>query len=388
MLFWFNPDVGARGAWQASQRRACAGVEGSDERTWSPSKIGDVRMKPASSTLFRHGLLALAISLGAFSASAKTELIGINVAGAEFTSGELPGKHGTHYFFPPDDYFDRWDKRDIRMIRFPIKWERLQPALKGDFDDTYAELIDRMLDQAADKNMRIILDVHNYARFRGNVIGSDEVPFSAYRDLMERIAKRWHEHDGLYAYDIMNEPYGAADEHWPVAAQAGIDGVRKHDRKRPLYIEGVSWSSAARWPRYGDELLKLKDPADNMVFSAHVYIDSDASGTYSEGPAKNFDPMIGVRRVEPFVGWLKENNKRGHIGEFGIPADDERWLDAMDKLLAYLNEHCIPISYWAAGPSWGNYKLSIEPREGVERPQLDLLEKWVGKGDCKDYGPN
>lgn len=344
-------------------------------------------MKPTRFRLMRASLLAMAVGLSTGPALAKIDLIGINVAGAEFTSGELPGKHGTHYFFPPEGYFAQWQERGIRMIRFPIKWERLQPSLNGDLDDTYAELIDDMLDQAKEHDMRIILDVHNYARYRGDVIGSDEVPVSAYRDLMERIAERWKGHPALYAYDIMNEPYGSADALWPVAAQAGIDGIRKHDRKRPLYIEGASWSSAARWPRYADELLELKDPADNIVFSAHVYIDSDASGSYEDGPAKNFDPMVGVRRVEPFVDWLKEHGKRGHIGEFGIPADDERWLEAMDLLLSYLGENCIPISYWAAGPSWGNYKLSIEPREGVKRPQLDLLEKYVGKADCKDYGP-
>ncbi len=345
-------------------------------------------MKLKSSRLACGSLLAIILGLGAGPALAKIDLIGINVAGAEFTSGELPGKHGTHFFFPPEDYFERWQERGIRMIRFPIKWERLQPALKGSFDETYAELIDEMLDQAKEYEMRIILDVHNYARYRGDVIGSDEVPVEAFQDLMERIAKRWKGHSALYAYDIMNEPYGSADDLWPAAAQAGIDGVRKHDRKRPLYIEGASWSSAARWPRYADELLKLKDPANNIVFSAHVYIDSDASGSYDDGPGKNFDPMIGVRRVEPFVGWLKEHGKRGHIGEFGIPADDKRWLEAMDNLLTYLGQNCIPIAYWAAGPSWGNYKLSIEPRDGVERPQLDLLEKYVGKAQCKDYGPN
>ncbi len=349
----------------------------------------DVKMNFIAPKPLRKWLLICACGLFASPVVAKVELIGINVAGAEFTSGELPGKHGTHYFFPPEGYFEQWQKRGIRSIRFPVKWERLQPSLNGDLDETYAGLVDDMLDQAAKYDMRVILDIHNYARYRKNVIGSDEVPFSAYQDLLERVAKRWKGYKALYAYDIMNEPYGSADEHWPKAAQAGIDGVRKHDKKRPLYIEGVSWSSAARWPRHGDELLALKDPANNMVFSAHVYIDSDASGAYEKGPGKNFDPMIGVKRVEPFVEWLKKNNKRGHIGEFGIPANNPKWLTAMDNLLGYLSENCIPMSYWAAGPSWGNYKLSIEPHKDKKRPQLALLEKYAAKEtSCKDYGPN
>lgn len=347
-------------------------------------------MKRIRGKVLQRWVTLLGLGLGMIAATTQAkdfELIGINVAGAEFTGKELPGKHGTHYFFPGDNYFKYWQDKGIRNVRFPIKWERLQPALNGDLDATYAGLIDDMLDDAARHDINIILDVHNYARYRGEVIGSEAVPFDAYRDLMERIAKRWHTHSALYAYDIMNEPYGDAERYWPEAAQAGIDGVRQHDRKRPLYIEGNSWSSAARWQKYAEPLLGLKDPADNIVFSAHLYIDNDASGTYKESPAGNFDTSIGVKRAEPFIEWLQQHGKRGHIGEFGIPDTHPKWAEAAEELLTYLQRHCIPVSYWAAGPSWGKYRLSIEPKKGEDRPQMAVLEKFIGKGDCKGYGP-
>lgn len=316
------------------------------------------------------------------------DLVGLNVAGAEFTSTALPGIHGTHYFFPPSGYFEAWAAKGIQTVRFPIKWERLQPALNKGFDPIYAGLIDKMLGQAQANGIDVILDVHNYARYRDNVIGSQQVPFSAYRNLLERISQRWGSHTALYGYDIMNEPYGDADVHWPKAAQAGINGVRRYDRQKPIFIEGVSYSSAARWAWYADKLLVLNDPIDNLIFSAHVYLDPDASGTYKLPPAADFDPTIGIQRVRPFVNWLKKNNKRGHIGELGIPGDDPRWLNAMDMTLAYLQENCIPMTYWAAGPSWGNSRLSVEPtKDGREKAQWDVLKKYVGQGNCTEFGP-
>lgn len=337
----------------------------------------------------RVALLLVACGLygGAAQAQEAPDLVGLNIAGAGFASGVLPGKHGTNYFFPRKGYFAGWQAKGIRTIRFSIIWERLQPALNGELDSLYAGLLDGTFDEAAIYGMRVILDIHNYGRFRGKVIGTPEVPIAAYQDLMERIARRWGNHQALYAYDIMNEPYGAADAYWPAVAQAGIDAVRRHDRKSLLLIEGRSWSSAARWPRLNDDLLALRDPADKLVFSAHAYIDQNSSGLYKQAPGADFDPMAGVKRVEPFVQWLIEHGRRGHIGEFGVPDDDPRWLEAMDNLLAYLRRHCIPMTYWAAGPSWGKSRISVEPVKGEDKPQWAVLAKYLGQGGCAEIGP-
>lgn len=334
-------------------------------------------------------LLGLLLTVGGAASEAKNiDLIGLNVGGAAFSSGHLPGKYNTNYFFPSANYLQKWKEQGIETVRFPILWERLQSELNGDLEEPYAKLIDTFLDQAAQHDMRVILDIHNYGRYRKKIIGTPEVPISAYGDFLGRVAQRWKDHDGLYAYDIMNEPHGA-DKYWPTAAQAGIDAIRQHDTHCPLLIEGNFWSSAYKWPKFNDPLLQLKDPSDNLIFSAHLYLDKHGNGQYKEPLEDDFDTMLGVKRVTPFIEWLKKNGKRGHIGEFGIPADEPRLLEAMDNLLAHLQENCIPLTYWAAGSAWGNYKLSIEPaKDGTQRPQWDVLRKYVGKGNCSRIGPD
>ncbi|MEH6387052.1 MULTISPECIES: glycoside hydrolase family 5 protein [Pseudomonas] len=315
------------------------------------------------------------------------DLVGMNVAGAEFTPGVLPGIHGTHYFFPPPGYFQQWRDRGIRSVRFPIRWERLQPVLGDDFDPTYAGLIDNMLSQAANAQIDVILDIHDYGRYRGNLIGSPEVPYEDYQNLLERVALRWRDRTALYGYDIMNEPAGI--QTWPTAAQAAINGIRRYDMLRPIFIESAGSSSATNWPTYGNDLLDLEDPADYLIFSAHLYLDEGSRGTYPNPPGDAFDPMTGVRRASAFVEWLRKNYRRGHIGEFGVPGDDPRWLEGMDNLLAYLQEQCIPMAYWAAGHQWrDDYPLLVEPGpDGEGQPQWEVLSDYVGEGDCSVYGP-
>lgn len=314
--------------------------------------------------------------------SASLPLVQINVAGAAFGEQVVPGVLGYNYFFPTMENLEQWRIRHVKVIRFPILWERLQPRLNGEFDPAYAALIDTFLTQVNQKGMSAILDLHNYGAYRGKVLGSSEVPLSAYRDLWSRIAGRWHTKNGLHGYDLMNEPHDDADAGWPSAAQAGIDGVRSVDKTHPIYVEGRGWSSAAFWPSLNNDLLNLKDPSDRLIFSAHLYLDSNGSGTYQSGPGLLFDPLVGVNRARPFVEWLKRNGKQGHIGEFGFPADDARWAASAVLLLKYLKTQCVPVAYWAAGSMWGNYPLSIEPVNGVDRPQWKTLAPFVNSGGC------
>src|SRR5690606_32306600 len=65
----------------------------------------------------------------------------------------------------------------------------------------------------------------------------------------------------------------------------------------------------------------------------------------------------------------------------------EPLLVAMNNLLAYLNENCIPSAYWAGGPGWGDYVMAIEPRDGEDRPQMRVLQQNLNN-DCAEYGPH
>jgi endoglucanase len=308
-------------------------------------------------------------------------LVHLNVAAAGWGGSVVPGKENTNYVFPSTTYLNKWQKAGIRVIRFSILWERLQPKQLDKFDSVYAKRIDTFLAQAAERNMGVIIDIHNYGRYYDQIIGTNAVPTSSYKNLMKRVAQRWANNPGVHGYDLMNEPYGDANDHWKVNAQAGIDGIRMYDKVHPIYVEGRSWSNTSMFPDLNGDLLLLKDPIDNLVFSSHLYLDEGSSGAYSNPISGAFDPMIGVNRAKPFVEWLIRNKKRGQLGEFGVPDNDPRWLKAMDNLLSYLNQKCVPLAYWAAGPWWGNDPLAIEPINGIMRPQWPVLSKWIKAGN-------
>lgn len=303
---------------------------------------------------------------------------GVNLAGAEF------GKIGTdHYGYPTTAELDYFKSKGLTLFRLPFKWERLQPELNGALDAKELKSMRTFVDEAAKRNLLVILDMHNYARRHvgdsTHIINNGVITAAQVADAWQKIATEFKSYKNIWGYGLMNEPYNMPTKTaWFDIAQVIINSVRKVDTKTPILVGGDFWSSASRWQELSYHLKDLKDPNNNLIFEAHVYFDEDASGSYKRSyEEEKAHENVGVDRVKPFVAWLKKNNKRGFVGEYGIPDNDERWFPILEKTLAYLKENGVNGTYWAAGPRWGKYILSVEPRDGKDRPQITSLAKFT-----------
>lgn len=352
-------------------------------------KKGIIPKKPLNSVKKISTLFSF-IALAGFgytqNVSANVELVSLNLSAAGFGGSVIPGTYNTNYTYPDESYFKSWSERGIKMIRFPILWERMQTSAFAPLDKNQVALLKQTLDYAEKYKISVIVDVHNYGRYYGKIIGQ-EVSYESYVDFMGRLVSTFNSHNSVIGWDIMNEPHDMPEGNWPKAAQLAINKIRTIDSSRYIFVEGEAWASSAEWQTYNSGLATLQDPSNRLVFEAHTYFDEGGGGQYASSNMANFDSEVGVVRVKPFVEWLKANNLRGYIGEFGIPDTDPRWNAAMSKMLTYLSANCIPASYWAAGPWWGNYSLAIEPIDGKERPQWTTLKGFVG-ASCSDFGPN
>ena len=54
-----------------------------------------------------------------------------------------------------------------------------------------------------------------------------------------------------------------------------------------------------------------------------------------------------------------------------------RWNETLDLFLGYLQENGINGTYWAAGPWWDSYFMAITPKDGKDRPQMPIIEKYT-----------
>ena len=115
-------------------------------------------------------------------------MVGVNWAGAEFAYGKFPGEEGTHFHWPNAESLDYYAGKGITLIRLPFAWERLQPELNGPLDEKYLAGMVRSVKLIGDRKMKVALDMHNYARYRLELIGSEKVPNDAFRDVWQKLA--------------------------------------------------------------------------------------------------------------------------------------------------------------------------------------------------------
>lgn len=352
-------------------------------RTLSVSSTGFSQPQPGSS----------APAPGNVAPGNPINLVGVNLAGAEFSAGNsasasLPGRYQIHYIYPGEADFKRYADMGMKLVRLPFRWERIQPKLNTELNAAELGRLMTTLDHARKHDVQVILDMHNYYRYFGKLIASKDVPISTFADSWRRITRKVANHPAVYGYGLMNEPHSTNGK-WPEAALAASKAIREIDRTRWIYVAGDRWSSAYHWPSYNTRLVNdpwMRDPKNNLVYEAHLYLDKDFSGTYADRRAV-YSPNIGVDRAKPFVEWLRKHRLRGFIGEHGAPDYSPSAIVATDNLLKYLGQNCIPSTYWAAGPWWNDYALSLDVKSGKARPQLPALRKHASNKSCASIGP-
>ncbi len=303
------------------------------------------------------------------------QLVGVALSGAAFGPSILPGKHGTNYIYPAESYYKKYAEQGLKLVRLPFLWERIQPQLDTELDAAQLALLTQSLDFAQKHGVKVVLDMHNYYRYYREPIGSENVPIRSFANTWKLIAEKIGNHPALSGYGLMNEPNTKGL--WPEAALAAAKEIRKVDRTNWIYVAGDRFSSAWHWPQSNTQLIAdpwMRDPENRLIFEAHMYLDRDTSGLYTD-KTETFAPDLGINRAKPFVDWLRTNNLRGFIGEMGVPNYAPDAIVAMDNLLGYLRENCVPLTYWAAGPWWGNYILALDVSGGAEQPQLPVLRK-------------
>ena len=354
-------------------------------KPWDTAQMKQRARRSVFCALLRPVLRLFAVLCVLASASAhagcldQTQLRGVNLAGAEFNSKTLPGVLFKDYVYPTRKDLEYFNDMGMNVIRLPVRWERVQRDLNGPLDASEVTQISRVVGWAHELDMCVIIDLHNYGKYQGLILGSADLPTSAFVDVWRRLHAAFGNAETV-AFGLMNEPAALSPQQWLDIAQKTVLALRNSGTRNLLLVGSGRWSGAHEWEKSFDGLVAaeafrtFKDPRNNFAIELHQYADADYSGTRTT--------CVEAERLAEIMArvttWAKQENKRLFLGEFGTATSDE-CMAALKSLLEPMQDEnaWLGWTYWAAGAWWGKYPFSIHPGGGPEAPQLRLLRSYL-----------
>ena len=341
---------------------------------------------------------------------AGTNLAGMEMdyAGYDQTAGPVAGTNYPIYDTRDIDYFA---SKGMTAVRFLFSWEAMQPHLgdpipyadAGNYQ-AYFDNYKRIVDYATDaKNLRVVVEPWQAdtnggaggARWRGDLVGSAQVPASAFADFWGKLAANFKD-NYLVSYGLVNEPNTMSTLAWFADAQAANTAIRNAGSTQTIFVPGNGYTAASAWtqnyydtgnPAYSNAYgwmnangagQPLSDPLHRLVTEVHTYLDSNQCGCVPGQEDEIVSVTAARDQIADTLDWANANGVKMYLGEIGFYAgattnDGHPASAAWSDYVNYFNANRGPFmgfTWWAGGmPDWWNDlhgpHFAISPTDNV-----------------------
>jgi len=315
---------------------------------------------------------AAAASTGCAGPAGLTEYAGMNIAGFDFGC-DTNGKCATGGAYPPlgtngspngpaqMKHFVNDDK--LNVFRLPIGWQYLVSyTLGGTLNATVLAEYDVLVNGCTATGASCIVDIHNYARWDGGIIGQGGPTNAQFASLWSQLASHYKGNPKIF-FGLMNEPHDLDVPKWAATVQEVVTAIRKAGAtSNTILLPGTGYTSAGSFTSSGSfaalgAVKNLDGSTTDLVFDVHKYLDGNGSGT---------DPECVTNNVAAFTSLaadLKKANREAFLTETG-GGDTASCEKLLCEEIAYLNANSdVYIGYvgWAAGSFQPTAPLSLTP---------------------------
>lgn len=320
-------------------------------------------------------ILGCCIGLAAVEAAASTRLAytGVNLSGGEYNPSKT--RYGVDYIYPSDSDVTYFIGKGMNVFRVPFRWGRLQLDIGQPLLATEVTRLRAAITRITSRGAIAILDPHDYAHYKGMDVGTEVTP-AQFGDFWRRLAIEFKDDPRVW-FGLMNEPSNLdSPQGWVAAANAAAAAIRATGATNLMLVPGNYWTGAGSWVKAdassnSNLMAAFTDPLDNFAFEVHCYLDNDASGTTDVVKSST----IGSARLRAFTEWCRARGARGFLGEFAAPVATNGEA-AIADMLTYMETNrdvWLGWTWWAGGPWWGDYMFTVQPKAGVDRPQMAWL---------------
>ncbi|KAL6799703.1 carbohydrate-binding module family 1 [Trichoderma sp. SZMC 28012] len=309
--------------------------------------------------------------------SGLTRFAGVNIAGFDFGCG-TDGTCVTSKVYPPlknyagtnnypdgvgqMQHFVNDDK--LTIFRLPVGWQYLvNNNLGGTLDSNNFGKYDQLVQACLSLGVYCIVDIHNYARWNGGIIGQGRPTNDQFTSLWSQLAQKYASQSKVW-FGIMNEPHDVNINTWATTVQAVVTAIRNAGATSQfISLPGNDWQSAGAFISDGSAaaLSQVKNPdgsTTNLIFDLHKYLDSDNSGTHADCVTNNVNDAFS-----PVATWLRQNNRQAILTETG-GGNTQSCIQYLCQQFQYINQNSdVYLGYvgWGAGSFDSTYILTETP---------------------------
>jgi endoglucanase len=188
--------------------------------------------------------------------------------------------------------------------------------LGGPLDTTNFGKYDRVIQACLASGAHCMIDIHNFARWNGGIIGQGGPTDDQFVSLWTQLAAKYAANDRI-VFELMNEPHDLDINIWVQTCQKVITAIRNAGAKsQMILLPGTNFDSAATLVSSGSAagLMALTNPdgsTTNLLLDIHKYLDVDNSGTHAECVTDNVAAFATV------ADFLRQNGRKGLVSETG-----------------------------------------------------------------------
>ncbi|OQO09719.1 hypothetical protein B0A48_05122 [Cryoendolithus antarcticus] len=359
----------------------CLPGSGSGSGGASTTKVATTTTRAATSTSSAGGS-----QTSAPASSGKVQYAGVNIAGFDFGCGTdgtcntatnvNPGSSGIAQMkhFVTDD--------GLNAFRLPVGWQYLvNNQLGGTLNSANLANYDNLVQGCLSSGAALcIVDIHNYARWNGGIIGQGGPTNAQFASLWSQLATKYKGNTKI-AFGLMNEPHDLNVATWAQSVQAAVTAIRQAGATgNKILLPGSDYTSAAQFISNGSgpDLLAVKNldgSTTNLIFDVHKYLDSDNSGTHTNCVTDN------AAAFQTLGNWLRTNKRQAILSETGGGPNDSSCLQYVCSQLDVLNSYSdvyLGWTGWSAGAFDSTYTLTLTPTlSGGKYTDVPLLTKCI-----------
>jgi endoglucanase len=251
------------------------------------------------------------------------------------------------------------------VFRLPVGWQYLTyNQSTGVLNETQFSNYNMLLSDCLSTGAYCEIDIHNYARYDGQIIGQGGPSNEIFAELWFNIASYW-KNETKVIFGIMNEPHDIPNiTTWAESVQCAVTAIREAGAStQMILLPGNNYTSAQTFVSSGsaEALGMVRNPDGtftNLIMDVHKYLDYDNSGTHAPCVTNNIEDAW-----YPLTTWLRANGRQALNTETG-GGNVDSCVGYMSQQIGYqAAQSDVMLGYlgWSAGSFATDYVLSQVP---------------------------